>query len=147
MTVCLCCLVKRLDVVQMLSLKSSICIQFCRLYIVIVPHPLRPPFSAVQMLPLVPATQSDSGSFDAVLELLVASGRDLPHAMMIMIPEAWQNDKLMPQVTHHASGTCASGAQASGTHTSCMSLSVTGKCILKQHNMECNHKPLPMNLL
>ena len=52
----------------------------------------------VQMLPLVPATQSDSGSFDAVLELLVNSGRDLPEAMMMMIPEAWQNDKLMPQV-------------------------------------------------
>ena len=50
------------------------------------------------MLPLVPATQSDSGSFDAVLELLVNSGRDLPEAMMMMIPEAWQNDKLMPQV-------------------------------------------------
>ena len=52
----------------------------------------------MQMLPLVPATQSDSGSFDAVLELLVNSGRDLPEAMMMMIPEAWQNDKLMPQV-------------------------------------------------
>ena len=50
------------------------------------------------MLPLVPATQSDSGSFDAVLELLVASGRDPPEAMMMMIPEAWQNDTLMPQV-------------------------------------------------
>ena len=50
------------------------------------------------MLPLVPSTQSDSGSFDAVLELLVNSGRDLPEAMMMMIPEAWQNDKLMPQV-------------------------------------------------
>ena len=52
----------------------------------------------MQMLPLVPATQSDSGSFDAVLELLVNSGRDLPEAMMMMIPEAWQNDTLMPQV-------------------------------------------------
>ncbi|KAL0054356.1 hypothetical protein WJX82_007542 [Trebouxia sp. C0006] len=51
----------------------------------------------LKMLPLVPATQSDSGSFDAVLELLVNSGRDLPEAMMMMIPEAWQNDKLMPQ--------------------------------------------------
>ena len=53
----------------------------------------------LQMLPLVPATQSDSGSFDAVLELLVNSGRDLPEAMMMMIPEAWQNDTLMPQVS------------------------------------------------
>ena len=55
--------------------------------------------TVVQMLPLVPATQSDSGSFDAVLELLVNSGRDLPEAMMMMIPEAWQNDTLMPQVS------------------------------------------------
>jgi len=56
------------------------------------------PADWMQMLPLVPATQSDSGSFVAVLELLVNSGRDLPEAMMMMIPEAWQNDKLMPQV-------------------------------------------------
>lgn len=34
----------------------------------------------------------------AVLELLVRSGRDLPEAMMMLIPEAWQNDPLMDQV-------------------------------------------------
>ena len=51
-----------------------------------------------KMLPVVPEWQSDSGSFDTVLELLVRSGRDLPEAMMMMIPEAWQNDPLMPQV-------------------------------------------------
>ncbi len=48
-------------------------------------------------MPIVPEWQSDSGSFDAVLELLVQSGRDLPHAMMMMIPEAWQNDANMNQ--------------------------------------------------
>lgn len=48
-----------------------------------------------KMMPIVPEWQSDSGSFDAVLELLVQSGRDLPHAMMMMIPEAWQNDANM----------------------------------------------------
>jgi glutamate synthase domain-containing protein 2/glutamate synthase domain-containing protein 1/glutamate synthase domain-containing protein 3 len=32
---------------------------------------------------------SDSATFDNVLELLVLSGRSLPHAMMMMIPEAW----------------------------------------------------------
>lgn len=36
-----------------------------------------------------------SGSFDGVLELLVRAGRSLPEAMMMMIPEAWQNDKNM----------------------------------------------------
>ena len=34
-----------------------------------------------------------------MLELLVRSGRDLPEAMMMMIPEAWQNDKLMSQAS------------------------------------------------
>eukprot|EP00887_Chlorella_sp_A99_P003952 scaffold11.g3952.t1 len=48
------------------------------------------------LLPIVPRGQSDSGSFDSVLELLVRCGRDLPEAMMMMIPEAWQNDRLMP---------------------------------------------------
>ena len=49
-----------------------------------------------KLLPVIPKGQSDSGSFDAVLELLVRSGRDLPEAMMMCIPEAWQNDQLMP---------------------------------------------------
>ena len=48
-----------------------------------------------KLLPIVPKAQSDSGAFDSVLELLVRSGRDLPEAMMMMIPEAWQNDALM----------------------------------------------------
>lgn len=47
--------------------------------------------------PIIPATSSDSGSFDSVLELLVRTGRDIPAVMMMMIPEAWQNDSLMGQ--------------------------------------------------
>lgn len=35
------------------------------------------------------------GAFDGVLEFLVRSGRSLPEAIMMMIPEAWQNDKNM----------------------------------------------------
>ena len=38
---------------------------------------------------------SDSASFDEVLELLHLSGRSLPHAMMMMIPEAWENHATM----------------------------------------------------
>jgi glutamate synthase (NADPH/NADH) large chain len=38
---------------------------------------------------------SDSGNFDNVLEFLVLGGYSLPHALMMMIPEAWQNDELM----------------------------------------------------
>lgn len=40
--------------------------------------------------PIVTPGGSDSASFDEVLELLVLSGRSLPHAMMMMIPEAWE---------------------------------------------------------
>lgn len=36
-----------------------------------------------------------SGAFDGVLEFLVQSGKSLPEAIMMMIPEAWQNDKNM----------------------------------------------------
>jgi glutamate synthase (NADPH/NADH) len=47
------------------------------------------------ILPIVDASSSDSGAFDGVLELLVRAGRSLPEAIMMMIPEAWQNDKNM----------------------------------------------------
>eukprot|EP00884_Botryococcus_braunii_P011130 jgi/Botrbrau1/20017/Bobra.200_1s0023.1 len=50
-----------------------------------------------EMLDIISPEQSDSGSFDAVLELLVRSGRDLPEAMMVMIPEAWQGSENMSQ--------------------------------------------------
>ncbi|GJM89695.1 hypothetical protein PR202_ga05907 [Eleusine coracana subsp. coracana] len=45
-----------------------------------------------KLLPIVDATSSDSGAFDNVLELLIQSGRSIPEAVMMMIPEAWQND-------------------------------------------------------
>ncbi len=41
-----------------------------------------------KVLPVVQPGASDSGTFDNVLELLVLAGRSLPHAMMMMIPEA-----------------------------------------------------------
>ena len=43
-----------------------------------------------QIKPIVTPGASDSASFDEVLELLVLSGRSLPHAMMMMIPGAWE---------------------------------------------------------
>ena len=45
--------------------------------------------------PLIPDGQSDSASFDNALELLVAGGYSLAHAMMILIPEAWSANPLM----------------------------------------------------
>jgi glutamate synthase (NADPH/NADH) large chain len=41
------------------------------------------------LIPVLPAGTSDSGCFDATLELLVRAGRSMPHAMMMMIPEAF----------------------------------------------------------
>ncbi len=48
-----------------------------------------------RMLPIIMDGQSDSATFDTVLELLVMGGRSLPHAMMMMIPEAWSKNDLM----------------------------------------------------
>jgi glutamate synthase (NADPH/NADH) large chain len=45
--------------------------------------------------PLIYDGQSDSASFDNALELLVMSGYSVAHAMMMMIPEAWENHALM----------------------------------------------------
>ena len=45
--------------------------------------------------PVIMPGGSDSASFDNVLELLVMAGRSLPHAMMMMIPEAWGTKYLM----------------------------------------------------
>ena len=48
-----------------------------------------------KLWPLIDETQSDSASFDNCLELLVAGGYSLPHAMMMLIPEAWSRNPLM----------------------------------------------------
>lgn len=45
--------------------------------------------------PLIPEGQSDSACFDNALELLVMSGYSLAHAMMMLIPEAWNNNPMM----------------------------------------------------
>ena len=41
------------------------------------------------IMPIIDETGSDSGMFDNCLEFLVMSGRSLPHAVMMMIPEPW----------------------------------------------------------
>jgi glutamate synthase (NADPH/NADH) large chain len=48
-----------------------------------------------KLWPLIAEGQSDSASFDNALELLVAGGYSLGHAMMLLIPEAWNNNPLM----------------------------------------------------
>jgi glutamate synthase domain-containing protein 2/glutamate synthase domain-containing protein 1/glutamate synthase domain-containing protein 3 len=48
-----------------------------------------------KVLPVVVPDGSDTATFDNVLEMLVLCGRSLPHAMMMMIPEAWSNHQGM----------------------------------------------------
>ena len=48
-----------------------------------------------KLWPLITEGQSDSASFDNALELLVAGGYPLAHAMMLLIPEAWAGNPLM----------------------------------------------------
>src|SRR3954454_15599607 len=50
-----------------------------------------------KVTPVVLPGGSDSANFDNVLELLVLSGRSLPHALMMMIPEAWEGRDDMPE--------------------------------------------------
>jgi len=48
-----------------------------------------------KVLPVTREGLSDSATFDNVLEFLVMNGRSLPHAILMMIPEPWQNHESM----------------------------------------------------
>ena len=48
-----------------------------------------------KLFPIATPGASDSAIFDNAVELLYHSGRSLPHAIMMLIPEAWQNHKTM----------------------------------------------------
>ncbi len=50
-----------------------------------------------KLWPLIAEGQSDSACFDNALELLVAGGYSLAHAMMLLIPEAWAGNPLMDE--------------------------------------------------
>ncbi|MEL4504579.1 glutamate synthase large subunit [Luteococcus sp. H138] len=50
-----------------------------------------------RLFPICTPSGSDSASFDEVLELLHLGGRKLPHAVLMMIPEAWQKHTEMSQ--------------------------------------------------
>jgi glutamate synthase (NADPH) large chain len=49
------------------------------------------------LFPIAENDCSDSGNFDNVLEFLLMTGRSLQHAVMMMVPEAWQSDTNMDQ--------------------------------------------------
>ncbi|MGW0432681.1 glutamate synthase large subunit [Micromonospora sp. NPDC003197] len=53
------------------------------------------PGSIKRLFPICTPGGSDSANFDEVLELLHLAGRSLPHAVLMMIPEAWENDPEM----------------------------------------------------
>jgi glutamate synthase (ferredoxin) len=48
-----------------------------------------------KIIPVINTDGSDSAQFDNCVELLVMAGRELPHAMMMMIPEPWENHEGM----------------------------------------------------
>jgi glutamate synthase (NADPH/NADH) large chain len=48
-----------------------------------------------RLFPICTPGASDSASFDEVLELLHMGGRSLPHSVLMMIPEAWENHREM----------------------------------------------------
>jgi glutamate synthase (NADPH/NADH) large chain len=50
-----------------------------------------------KVMPIILPNGSDSATFDNVLEFLVLTGRSLPHAVMMMIPEAWSGNKHIEQ--------------------------------------------------
>src|SRR6185369_5094150 len=48
-----------------------------------------------KILPIIREGGSDTATFDNVLEFLVMTGRSLPHAILMMIPEPWSGDDTM----------------------------------------------------
>jgi glutamate synthase (NADPH/NADH) large chain len=50
-----------------------------------------------RLLPICDASHSDSANLDSIIEILVLGGRSLAHALMMVIPEAWQENKLMDE--------------------------------------------------
>jgi glutamate synthase (NADPH/NADH) large chain len=50
-----------------------------------------------KLLPICDLKFSDSANLDELIELLIMSGRSLPHALMMLIPEAWELNKQMDE--------------------------------------------------
>jgi glutamate synthase (NADPH) large chain len=63
----------------------------------------------IRMLrPIMDEANSDSGNLDLMVEILVMGGRSLPHVLMMLVPEAWQESKKMTKLkkdfyAYHAS--------------------------------------------
>ncbi|MDA3894504.1 MAG: glutamate synthase large subunit [Salinivirgaceae bacterium] len=62
----------------------------------------------LKLRPIMDEGNSDSGNLDAMVEMLVMGGRSLPHVLMMLVPEAWQethkmNDEKKAFYQYHAS--------------------------------------------
>src|SRR5690606_38970506 len=53
------------------------------------------PAELEKLLPITNPQASDSANLDALVEMLVLAGRSIPHVLMMLVPEAWQDNKLM----------------------------------------------------
>jgi glutamate synthase (NADPH) large chain len=49
-----------------------------------------------KLFPVIRPGLSDTGSLDSAVEMLTLAGRELPHVMAMLIPEAWDADSTMP---------------------------------------------------
>lgn len=49
------------------------------------------------LLPICDKAHSDSANLDSIIEMLTLAGRSLPHAMMMVIPEAWEGHDFMDE--------------------------------------------------
>src|SRR5207247_4179153 len=47
------------------------------------------------MYPILTESGSDSATLDNCLQFLAVNGRSLPHSVLMLVPEAWQNNNLM----------------------------------------------------
>ena len=67
-----------------------------------------------KVLPVINSSGSDSAMLDNTLEFLMMSGMPLPKAVMITIPEPWENDKSMSQTKRVSISTMQRDAGAMG---------------------------------
>lgn len=66
---------------------------------VMMESPYFSPEEIQNLFPICDPLNSDSANLDEMVELLVLSGRSLPHALMMLVPEAWQDNKAMDEGT------------------------------------------------
>lgn len=64
---------------------------------VMMESPYFSPEEIQNLFPICDPANSDSANLDEMIELLVLNGRSLPHALMMLVPEAWQDNRQMDE--------------------------------------------------